>query len=147
MHLATDASGAKPASKEELVAVERNFFTTKEGIVMRHWQVIGWDGVEVIYQKDFPHSSFSDSQMRVFLKRLVCTTLTFDEIADCSRKRRPKEGDGLLEVHCDATEERFTLSVGIKPHFTASATSRHPDLELTRCSTSAKQQGLTITSI
>ena len=92
---------------------------------------MGWDGVKLIYQEDFPFSAFSERQMTVFLQRLVCTTLTFDEIADCSRKRLPKQGDELIEVHRDATEERFILSVGSNPHFTAMAASTHPDLEPT----------------
>ena len=49
---------------------------------MRHWKVVGWDGMQKIYEQSFPLSAFTENQIKVFLQRLVCRDLTPDEIAE-----------------------------------------------------------------
>ncbi len=85
----------------------------------RQWFVTGWDGTEKIYEDVFRLSDFSEEQMKSLLQRLVCKHLTYDEIASLSRKRKPNEGHGELEVLLDASSNRFTMSVGSNPYFTA----------------------------
>ena len=88
-------------------------------MVRRNWVVTGYNSFEKIYEAEFRRSDFTEHQMRVFLQRLVCKTLSFDEIANFSRKRRRNEDHGDLEVHAEMSEHRYTVRVGSNPYFTA----------------------------
>lgn len=90
---------------------------------MRRWKVLGWQGSKLIYERDYPLSAFSAGQMKALLQRLMCVHLTYDEIAEASRKRTPGEDQGLLEVSEEGTEERYTQSIGNHIWFTATASS------------------------
>lgn len=86
---------------------------------MREWRVNGWNGTEKIYEETFRHYDFTDRQMEVFLQRLLCRQMTEEEVAHATRRRRKGEGPGVLKVSSEQTEDRFIMSVGDTPNFTA----------------------------
>lgn len=90
------------------------------------WHVIGWNGTKKIYEETFRYSDFSDKQMQVFLQRLLCRQMSEQEIANATMRRRKGEGCGVLDVQSERTGDRFILSVGVKPHFTAVVSDTDP---------------------
>jgi hypothetical protein len=86
----------------------------------KQWRVTGWNSTTMIFEALYPRSAFSQRQMEVLLQRFVCRDLTFDEIAECTRKQLPKRRSSQLEVAVDG-RERFTMSAGSNPHYTATA--------------------------
>ena len=84
----------------------------------KQWRVTGWDSTTKIYEAFYPFSAFSKNQMKTLLERFVCRDLSFDVIADCTRRQKRKEHSPLIEVSID-TSVRFTMSAGTNPHYTA----------------------------
>nr|WP_319948218.1 hypothetical protein [uncultured Shimia sp.] len=86
---------------------------------LRTWSVVGWNGTKKIYEQTFRHSEFSDKQMKLLLQRLLCRRMSEQEIVNATMRRRRGEGYGVLEVQSERTSDRFIMSVGDTPHFTA----------------------------
>ena len=85
----------------------------------RTWNVVGWSGTKKIFEQTFRHSEFSDKQMKLLLQRLLCRRMSDQEIVNATIRRRKGEGYGFLEVQSERTSDRFIMSVGDTPHFTA----------------------------
>lgn len=85
----------------------------------RAWSVVGWNGTKKIYEQTFRHSEFTDKQMKLLLQRLLCRQMSEQEIVNATMRRRKGEGHGVLEVQSERTSDRFIMSVGDTPHFTA----------------------------
>jgi hypothetical protein len=84
----------------------------------KQWRVNGWDSTTQIFEAYYPLSAFSQNQMEMLLQRFVCRDLTYDEIAECSRRQLPKKRSFRLEVSIDVSV-RFTMSAGSNPHYNA----------------------------
>ncbi|WP_380055564.1 hypothetical protein ACFE33_00665 [Falsihalocynthiibacter sp. SS001] len=86
---------------------------------LRTWHVLGWNGTDKIYEQNFRHYDFSDKQMKELLQRLLCRQMSEQEVANATMRRRKGEGPRVLDVQSNRTGDRFILSVGDTPHFTA----------------------------
>jgi hypothetical protein len=85
----------------------------------KRWLIEGRRGLDPIFEDELPIGSLSEPGMVTLLQRLCCRHLTYDEIVSASVRRNSSRYAPHLEFEKETTRERFTVSVGHNPWFSA----------------------------
>lgn len=80
---------------------------------MAGWQITGFDSSIEIYSAKLP--DLSKSEVVEILKRLCCTSLSFEEIRRSSLRKNDKDRLSLL----DRSGSELPISIGENPYFIA----------------------------
>ena len=83
----------------------------------RVWRIEGFDGTELIFEKEIPLHLLSDGQIEEVLRRLVSRHLSENEIVGASLNRKAKR-TSLLDVRRSA-QPPLLISCGENPHYIA----------------------------
>lgn len=94
--------------------IRKDFMLTK-----KYWKIRGYDSSKVIFEKIVPFNSLTQNKMKEVLRTLAAQAgLNFDEIVECHFKTNSIGFRQLLDVRF-SSDENFTMSCGVNPHFTA----------------------------
>jgi hypothetical protein len=85
----------------------------------KQWEIEGYDSTRLIFSKNIPFGLLSEPEIITLLRRLVSRHLTPGEIVAASLRRNAAGYAPLLRTIRDATVERFLVSVGTNPYYTA----------------------------
>jgi len=83
------------------------------------WEIEGFDSAQVIFSAQVPQGALSEKAAIELLQRLAARHLTPSEIVGASLRRNERGYLSLLEPRISADVERYVVSVGENPHYTA----------------------------
>tara|TARA_Y100001001_G_C7821387_1_gene243584 strand:- start:123 stop:416 length:294 start_codon:yes stop_codon:yes gene_type:complete len=87
--------------------------------VQRYWKIEGFNGSTKIFKETVKVGMYSEAQMKLLLKSLVCKAgLGFNEIVGAYARRGTWFANDLLEVTVSDGPTKV-LMCGSNPHFTA----------------------------
>jgi len=81
------------------------------------WRIEGFDGTELIFEKDVPLHLLSDRQIEEVLRRLVSRHLSENDVIGASLNRKTKRTP-FLDVRRSA-QPPIMISCGENPHYIA----------------------------
>jgi len=85
---------------------------------MKIWKIEGYEGLNLIYERELKLGYFSENKIQDLLKALAASAdLTSDEIVGAYARRRTKIANELLQIRRDGPRQCY--SCGENPHFTA----------------------------